>query len=272
MAAKKSLAQAQRLERELMIQSYAQPSVEPSTTSTAEPQPVPAAQLRQKARQQYETSSLSEKDRQNVTASSRVTTSLRQMHDAAAAELERSEYAKQTMEQSSLAFTQLGESYSSLETTLKSSRSLLGTLLKSQKSDTWYLKTSFYMLVTVLAWLVFRRLVYGPVWWLVWFPLRTIFGVGKGVGHLATRGGSDVDSGRVEVGGNEKVPVEGLPKKDIPTAKVGEETKPSADDPDAMVEKIGKVLDDGTVLDEGLEPEVNVGQEEEVDSRPRDEL
>lgn len=257
-----------------MIQSYTQPAPEPNTAepNATAPEPVSAAQIRQKARQHYETSSLNEQDRQNVTASSRVTDSLRQMHDAAQAELERSEYAKQTMEQSSAAFTQLGESYSSLETTLKSSRSLLGTLLKSQKSDTWYLKTSFYMLVTVAAWLVFRRLLYGPTWWLVWLPLRVIFGVGKGVGNAALSGkGQDVEQGRVEVGGNEKVPVEGLPKKDIPTAKVGVDDEATKGDPDSMVEKVGKVVDEGTVVEEPA-PEGNLDGEPVGDTTPKDEL
>lgn len=45
---------------------------------------------------------------------------------------------------------------------LKKSRDLLGTLLRSQKSDTWYLETAFYILLATLAWLLFRRILYGP--------------------------------------------------------------------------------------------------------------
>lgn len=196
------------------------------------------------------------------------------MHDAAQAELERSEYAKQTMEKSTAAFTQLGESYSGLETTLKSSRTLLGTLIRSQKSDTWYLKTSFYMLVTVAAWLIFRRLLYGPTWWLVWLPLRVIFGVGKGVGNAALSGRTEnVEHSQVEVGGSEKVPVEGLPKKDVPTAKVGGEDEEAVKgDPESMVEKVGKVVDEGTPLEEGSASEGTVDGEPVGDSRSKDEL
>jgi protein transport protein SEC20 len=255
-----------------MIQSYTQPAPEPTTDNGA-PEAIPAAHFRQKARQQHDTSSLNEKDRQNVSASSRVTDSLRQMHDAAQAELERSEYAKQTMEQSTAAFSQLGESYSSLETTLKSSRSLLGTLMKSQKSDTWYLKTSFYMLVTVAAWLVFRRLLYGPTWWLVWLPLKVIFGVGKGVGKAALSGRDvDVEKGRVEVGGSESVAVEGLPKKDLPTAKVGGDSETQQEDPDSMTEKVGKIMDAEADLEEAAAPEIVVDTKEAGEERPRDEL
>ena len=55
---------------------------------------------------------------------------------------------------------------------LSSSRNLLGTLLRSQKSDTWYLETAFYILLSTIIWLIFRRIFYGPLWWLVWLPLK----------------------------------------------------------------------------------------------------
>lgn len=132
------------------------------------------------------------------------------------------------------------------------------------------------MLATVAGWLVFRRLVYGPAWWLVWLPLRVIFGVGKGVGSAVVKGREDVEEGRVEVGGNEKVAVEGLPKKDIPTAKVGGEEEGSKVDPDSMVEKVGKVVDEGAVVDDeppldASVPEVKMDGDQ-ADARPKDEL
>jgi len=61
-----------------------------------------------------------------------------------------------------------------LDTLLSSSRNLLGSLLRSQKSDTWYLETAFWILVSTIIWLLFRRLLYGPLWWFVWFPLRLV--------------------------------------------------------------------------------------------------
>jgi hypothetical protein len=89
-------------------------------------------------------------------------------------------------EQSSAALSTLSESYSGLDTLLTSSRNLVGSLLRSQKSDTWYLETAFYILVGTISWLVFRRLLYGPLWWLVWLPfkliLRSVFGVSAAVG------------------------------------------------------------------------------------------
>jgi len=108
-----------------------------------------------------------------ITASSDVTSALRQTHDRLAGELTRSRFAAETLEQSEQALRDLGERYGTLDTLLSNSRSLLGTLVSSQKSDTWYLETAFYLLCVTLSWLVFRRLVYGPAWWFVWLPLRT---------------------------------------------------------------------------------------------------
>ena len=48
----------------------------------------------------------------------------------------------------------------------------MSTLIYSQKSDTWYLETAVYILIATIGWLIFRRLIYGPGWWLVYFPLR----------------------------------------------------------------------------------------------------
>lgn len=78
-------------------------------------------------------------------------------------------------EQSTAALSSLSESYTDLDTLLSSSRNLIGSLLRSQKSDTWYLETAFYVLIGTITWLLFRRILYGPMWWLVWFPLRLVF-------------------------------------------------------------------------------------------------
>lgn len=90
-------------------------------------------------------------------------------------ELERSQFAHQTLENSTRELATLTETYSSLDTLLSSSKSLVGTLISSHKSDTWYLETAFYILAVTIGWLVFRRLIYGPVWWLVYFPLRSFW-------------------------------------------------------------------------------------------------
>ncbi|KAL6230050.1 hypothetical protein BDW75DRAFT_234700 [Aspergillus navahoensis] len=122
-------------------------------------------------------------------ASKDVTAALRRTHQLMQAELSRSQFAQETLEQSGAALSSLSESYTSLNTLLSSSRNLVGSLLRSQKSDTWYLETAFYILVGTISWLVFRRLLYGPLWWIVWVPfkliLRSVSGVAGAVGVLS---------------------------------------------------------------------------------------
>ncbi|KAL4974981.1 P-loop containing nucleoside triphosphate hydrolase protein [Aspergillus desertorum] len=119
-------------------------------------------------------------------ASRDVTVALRRTHQLMQAELSRSQFAQKTLEQSGAALSSLSESYTSLDTLLSSSRNLVGSLLRSQKSDTWYLETAFYILVGTISWLVFRRLLYGPLWWIVWMPfkliLRSVLGAAGAVG------------------------------------------------------------------------------------------
>ncbi|KAJ6157714.1 hypothetical protein N7470_005306 [Penicillium chermesinum] len=94
-----------------------------------------------------------------LNASSDVTAALRRTHQLLQAEVSRSKFAQETLEQSTAAISSLSESYSSLDTLLASSRSLASSLLRSQKSDTWYLETAFYILLGTIAWLVFRNSV-----------------------------------------------------------------------------------------------------------------
>ncbi len=143
----------------MLLQSYLEPR---SDTSS----PVPG-----QPRRKQQTSELS-KEEKEVNASSDVTLALRRAHDMMAAELSRSHFARETLEESSAALAQLSESYNTLDTLLLNSRNLLGTLLRSQKSDTWYLETAFYILSATIAWLVFRRFLYGPMWWFLWFPMK----------------------------------------------------------------------------------------------------
>ncbi|KAJ6087057.1 hypothetical protein N7467_005971 [Penicillium canescens] len=109
-----------------------------------------------------------------LNASNDVTSALRRTHQLMQAELSRSAFAQETLEQSTVAINSLSESYSGLDTLLSSSRSLANSLLRSQKSDTWYLETAFYVLVGTITWLIFRRVLYGPLWWLLWLPLKLI--------------------------------------------------------------------------------------------------
>lgn len=129
------------------------------------------------------------------------------------AELERSQFARETLgerhpsilyspvwltsykENSTKDLATLSESYSNLDTLLSSSRSLVSSLIHSQKSDTWYLESAFYLLAATIAWLVFRRLIYGPGWWLLYLPTKwlwrlSLFAVQLLVGSLSAVAGT----------------------------------------------------------------------------------
>lgn len=110
-----------------------------------------------------------------LSATSNITSSLRRTHALLTSELSRSQFAQETFDSSNAALEELNSRYSNLDDLLAKSRGLLGSLLRSQKSDTWYLETALYLLAGTIAWLVFRRLLYGPLWWFVWFPTRLFF-------------------------------------------------------------------------------------------------
>lgn len=113
-----------------------------------------------------------------------------------ASELSRSQFAHDTLKESTAALETLSEQYSIVDTMLSSSKNLLGTLLRSNKSDTWYLETAFYILCATCVWLIWRRLLYGPTWWFFWFPMKMFIkgwtGVFTAVGIL---GGTPDDGG-----------------------------------------------------------------------------
>ena len=108
-------------------------------------------------------------------ASEDVTRALRRTHDLMTANIQQSQFAQQTLDESQDALRGLAENYGGTADILKNSRSLVGQLVKSNKSDTWYLQTTFYMLAITISWLVFRRILYGPMWWLVWQPLKLMW-------------------------------------------------------------------------------------------------
>ncbi|KAF5654277.1 transporter membrane glycoprotein Sec20 [Fusarium sp. NRRL 25303] len=277
LSAKHSLAQAQRREREILLTSFSQPTSEtnslyPDDEKTARP-------TRHQQNIQKQQSSLTEEDQQNVGASANVTNALRRTHDLIQAELARSEFAHETLTESSAALKQLNESYGSLDTMLASSKDLLGTLLRSQKSDTWYLQTTFYMLACTLGWLLFRRLLYGPMWWIVWLPLRLMFGLGTSAGSAVMHAGSG--QGQVKEAGqpSKGVPVEGLPDDELPTVKVDTEQQAEVFE---EVDKILNVVREADELgnipggDEDIigNPKKRMWEEPDVveQQRPRDEL
>ncbi|KAF2857419.1 hypothetical protein K470DRAFT_260824, partial [Piedraia hortae CBS 480.64] len=108
-------------------------------------------------------------------ASTDVTAALRRTHALLSTELSRSRFAQETFEESSAALQQLGDTYTDLSSALDKSKDILSTLLRSQKSDTWYLETAFYILLATLCWLFFRRILYGPFFKLPLFLWRLTY-------------------------------------------------------------------------------------------------
>lgn len=182
-----------------------------------------------------------------VAASSDLTLSLRRAHQAVTAELGRSMAVRGALAESTQKVRQLGSGYSRVDDMLRSSRDLVGVLLRSTKSDTWYLQTTFYLLAATLGWLVFRRFMYGPLWWLVWFPVRLAFRTGSSaVGMVGGDGGrpAGASMGVVDERGAAKIVGVGeegaVPTVDVGGAR-GEVVREG--DPDSMVEKVGRIVD-----------------------------
>ncbi|PHH68404.1 hypothetical protein CDD82_590 [Ophiocordyceps australis] len=260
--AKKAFEDAQIEERRLRIMSFT-PS-EPVSPVPTDQAPAATAPPRRHLRTSHtlDQTSLSEKDRQVVGASGNVTDALRRMHDLVASELSRSDFAHQTLEESSATLQHLGESYSSLDTMLASSRDLLGTLLRSEKSDTWYLQTAFYTLLVTGAWLVFRRLLYGPTWWLVWLPLRILFGLGSKIGGaMMLRAGNGSVKAQTTIPHETLATVQGLPDDELPTldAKPDDDYSQQVEEIDAMIQKVNEVMMDSA--QEAFEVENSEGSE-----------
>jgi protein transport protein SEC20 len=247
MSAKRSLEAAQREERQLLLQSY------------LDPQPDKSAQPLVSRRRNLQSAELSKEDR-TVNASTDVTLALRRTHDMMAAELSRSQFAHDTLQESTAALAQLSETYSTLDTLLSSSKNLLGSLLRSQKSDTWYLETAFYVLLGTIFWLIFRRFLYGPTWWLVWLPLKMFWK--SSVGALTATGlvaRSSVGEGINSISGHEMVMQNSGTRAPSPTISGshapsingdggGREGSTRPTDPpqgqDSVSEQVGKIIDD----------------------------
>ncbi|KAI9669438.1 MAG: hypothetical protein M1831_000475 [Alyxoria varia] len=111
-----------------------------------------------------------------LSASSDVTSSLKRTHALITSEVSRSQFAHETLETSNAALAELNERYESFDELLSKTKGVLGTLLRSQKSDTWYLETALRILVVTIAWLFFRRICYGLIWYFIWLPIKILYG------------------------------------------------------------------------------------------------
>lgn len=184
-----------------------------------------------------------------MAASSDLTVSLRRAHQAVTDELSRSIAVHEALHESTLKMKALGSNYSRMDDMLRSSRDLVGVLLKSTKTDTWYLQTTFYMLLATLSWLVFRRFMYGPLWWLVWLPVRLVFRTGStAVGLAGGMPDATMEVGVAGAGDAQSIKIVAVGEEGaVPTAQVGQTDKHAAEssngDPDTMADKVGRIVD-----------------------------
>lgn len=104
-----------------------------------------------------------------------VTQALTRVHNQLEGELAQSQFAQQTLDESQDALKALDESYSGTTNLVKSSKGLIGQLVRSSKSDSWYLRSAWYMLIVTLTWLFFRRILYGPMLLFIYYPFRIMW-------------------------------------------------------------------------------------------------
>ncbi|KAH8602595.1 hypothetical protein B0O99DRAFT_3458 [Bisporella sp. PMI_857] len=245
--ANEKLRIARKEERELLIHSYLQADTASRSSASS---PAPGQRPRTPQTQMFS------REDKIVNATSEVTMALRRTHEMMQGELSKSQYAHEELRKSTAALDQLGETYSTLDTMLSSTRNLLGTLLRSQKSDTWYLETAFWVLSITIGWLVFRRLIYGPAWWLVWLPVKIVFkawvgvftALGTAIG-LVERSDVDIRVSSVIVGQTPSVENSAratIAGSDAPVIDVGGERKKDTDSSqgeDTLSDRVGKVID-----------------------------
>jgi protein transport protein SEC20 len=303
LSARRHLEDAQRLKRKALLASYAASAATSPQNRSGASTPAPTAtspssthqpsqQLftardRRRVQQQQREKQAGNGNGTDPTlaASSDVTEALRRTHALIADSLGRSEFARKTLDESTAALKSLDQSYSGLDDLLSSSRELLGVLLSSQKSDTWYLQTTLYMLLGTLAWLVFRRILYAPLWWLIWLPLRLVWTSGKAVTAIGSGSGGQSAGARMEVvneGQSTRV-VEINQEGAVPTISIGEPEEPDLGEPGSLLEDVAKLVEkrqglhsEEDVIDQDLgqsEPETHAeaqGRTEPI--RVQDEL
>ncbi|KAG4220782.1 hypothetical protein PC116_g30739, partial [Phytophthora cactorum] len=267
-SAKRNLELAQRQERELLYASFSSPRSGASsplpTTEAAALLPQPPNRRKPRARAEMT------KEEQMLSASSDVTESMRRTHDLMAAELSKSDFAHNALKESTAALSQLSENYSSLDTMLSNSRALLGTLLKSQKTDTWYLQSAFYILVVTIGWLIFRRLLWGPTWWLVWLPLKLIFKSAAGVSNAVSRQSAQVSSPDLDPSAAQsRSPQVHMNNEGVQTAQVSYHSEVSRESPEAVMEEVDRIINNET--SGGEAPEAETEDDAQIDKREETE-
>lgn len=181
-----------------------------------------------------------------------VTRALRRTHNAMTANIGQSQATQQALDETQEMLKGLAETYGGTGDMLRNSRALVGSLVRSNKSDTWYLQTSFYLMVVTIAWLVFRRILYGPLWWLVWLPIKLLWSLmAVGMGAVASKDGASINSS-LSLSSHASVPTSILGQQvtvDIGSIFGGKRSGDAAKHADAPphVEEIGRMAEAAAV-------------------------
>ncbi|KIW19714.1 hypothetical protein PV08_00288 [Exophiala spinifera] len=220
-------------------------------------------------------------------ASEDVTMALRRVHAQMEAEVSRGQFAQQTLDESQEALKTLSESYSGTTDLLKASRGFVSQLVRSNKSDTWFLKSSFYILAVTIVWLTFRRLLYGPlilfVWWplraMWWFTLTSLGAIGLGKSEVVS---SPMPTPTMSIS-MPGVNARGMPThgsgvrfRSISLAAKGAgwhrhpaQAEPSQAAEESTVEKIGRLTEEGRSLEDLTEEERGAQSEQPRNTKKR---
>ncbi|CAK7201473.1 Protein transport protein sec20 [Sporothrix eucalyptigena] len=190
-----------------------------------------------------------------TSAAADVTAALRQTHARIAGEVARSDFAAQTLAESSRALAELGDKYGSggassggdINSSLKSARTLVRGLVAAHKSDTWYLQTAMHMLAATIIWLLFRRLLYGPLWLLFWWPARTVLGTAMYFGKASTNSKSSLSMSVGEPVTSVVTSVVMATSSVAAEVYATESVQPSpSDTPGSLVEEVGRIVEEST--------------------------
>jgi len=209
-----------------------------------------------------------------LNAAQDVTRALRRTHDLLQGNLQQSQFAQQTLDESQDALKGLGESYGGTGDLLKNSRGLAKQLVASNKSDTWYLTSAFYMLAITIAWLVFRRWIYGPAWWLLWQPLKLMWWVT--LTSLGSIGFGKAGDTAVSVQSSARISSTPLNVPKNPSGMVfrsmelpnkgggwGQPYAPPKLEEDSMIERIGRAMGDSANTDRKVDELKDEGGKEQ---------
>ena len=192
-----------------------------------------------------------------LNASNDVTSALRRTHQLMQSELQRSQFAHETLQRSTAALNALNESYSTLDNILASSKSLIGTLVSSNKSDTWYLENAFRLVLFTLGWLFFRRVLWYPAKLFVILPTKWSLSVLSAVVQVALGifTGTSRTEGAVRSPSTSLViqpsatgrPPANIPGMAAPAVRVGaggEGAKRSQDGKESLTDEIGRMTEE----------------------------